>query len=108
MYTGEFPKRMGREGGGLGYPNTHYANFGSCHVTFHLTFFLLEPIKLLLHYIRSAIKDPNHRYIGFQLSELIEGLQLIVLNDTNKATVSNGINFLINLFRSHHSRGNTL
>ena len=39
MYTGEFPKRMGREGGGLGYPNTHYVNFGSCHVTFHLTFF---------------------------------------------------------------------
>ena len=73
--------------------------FSNHYVTFHLTFLsLLEPIKLLLHYIRSALKDPNHRYIGFQLSELIEGLQLITLNDTNKATVSNSIFFNIYIF----------
>lgn len=42
-----------------------------------------DPIKLIISYLRSAIKSKNHRYLGFSLSELINGLRLIAQNDVN-------------------------
>lgn len=47
----------------------------------------LDPIKLIISYLRSAIKSKNHRYLGFSLSELINGLRLIAQNDVNTQIV---------------------
>ena len=42
----------------------------------------------MIQYLKGAIKDENHRYMGFGVGELIESIGLIAKNDNNKKIVS--------------------